>query len=112
MKGNAEDGSGINEKPLLILYNWLRSEIESRCHEGFGTLETKIESYREKLKKSQFIIAKVPQQVEMSDCGIFVLKFAQCICQGKIINFEYEEIQEFRSYIRDLYEKEFNKVSV
>ena len=59
-RSNSIELSGINEKPLLILYNWLRSEIESRCYEDYFNTDKSIKKYRERLDNSEFKVAVLP----------------------------------------------------
>ena len=61
-RNNSIELSGTNEKPLLILYNWLRSEIESRCYENYFDENYSIEKYRKKLNNSEFKVFTLPMR--------------------------------------------------
>lgn len=52
----------------------------------------------------------IPQQKDNFSCGVFLLRFAQCLCKGNDLNFDPDEMSIFRRQIvLSLYDIDFRK---
>lgn len=75
----------LGKNIAILIERWWRCD---NLHEGI------------KAKKFSFAIpTDIPQQENPHDCGVFVLKFMECIISSKDFDFTCREVTEFRRTI-------------
>jgi len=113
LKSN-DDFDVRQDKVVGILHKWVEYEIDKKLIDLYGnSLSQNVKNvYLERLRRSEFRVARVPTETQASDSGLFVCKFAESLMMGKDMNFGQTEIDELRQKLVDLCRDDYGSFAI
>jgi Ulp1 family protease len=74
--------SGGVFRVVTFMSRWLGREYLNKVIKDKGQIESAQSAVLAYYKKTKLIEPKVPQQMNGCDCGVFLLKYAECVLRG------------------------------